>query len=307
MRQVSVILPAYYSDSTLRNCLQALRQQSFRDFEVIVVNSSPEERTAAVAAEFPEILFVQSSTRLLPHAARNLGVERATGKLLVFSDPDCAADPEWLRYLVEAWKSGRAVAGGSMDVASESWFEQGVHICKFHALLKGQPAGPRWILPTANVAYTRQAWDHIGPFEGEVFAGDAILSWQAKTAGFMPWFEPRAIVSHRHEGTMAGFLRQRMFRGAEFGAIRADHEQWSKTRLIVSLPATPLLIMWVLLRAAVDAAQGGCLSRYLWTLPLQIAGHGCWGAGEVKGYWRALTKPRPPREDRVQGLAKPSP
>ena len=310
MPQVSVILAAYYSDATLGDCLGALRRQSFRDFEVIVVNSSAEERTAAVAAEFPEIHFIQSSTRLLPHAARNLGVERATGELLVFSDPDCAADADWLRYLVEGWKSGHAVVGGAMDVRSQRWFEQGVHICKFHALLKGQHAGPRWILPTANVAYARQVWDHIGPFHGEVFAGDAILSWQAKAGGFAPWFEPRAIVAHRHEGSVTGFLRQRIFRGAEFGAIRADYERWSKARLIASLPGTPVLIVTVLLRAALDAARGGCLGRYLWTLPLQIAGHGCWSAGEVKGYWTALTKSPPPSEHRgpsAQGLAKPLP
>jgi glycosyltransferase involved in cell wall biosynthesis len=310
MPQVSVILAAYYSGATLGDCLRALRRQSFRDFEAIVVNSSAEERTAAVAAAFPEVHFIQHSTRLLPHAARNLGVERATGELLVFSDADCAADADWLQYLVEAWKSGRAVVGGAMDVASQRWFEQGVHICKFHGLLKGQAPGPRWILPTANVAYARRVWDQIGPFNGEVFAGDAILSWQAKAGGFTPWFEPRAIVAHRHEGNVRGFLRQRISRGAEFGAVRADYEGWSKARLIASLPGTPLLIFSVLSRAALDAARGSCLGRYLWTFPLQIAGHGWWGAGEVRGYWTALTKPRPPSVNRgssAQGLAKPLP
>src|SRR6185437_2346426 len=129
MPRVSVILPAYYSDATLRDCLQALRRQSFRDFETVLVNSSPEGSTAAIAAEFPEIRFIQNHTRLLPHAARNLGVEYAGGELLVFSDPDCAAHPDWLMHLVEAWKSGHAVAGGAMGLAKQSWFEQGFHLC----------------------------------------------------------------------------------------------------------------------------------------------------------------------------------
>jgi GT2 family glycosyltransferase len=268
------------------------------------VNSSPEQRTAAVAAEFPEMILVESHTRLLPHAARNAGAEIAKGALLVFSDPDCIADRDWLAHLVEAWRSGHAVVGGAMDVSSRRWFEVGVHVCKFHPLLAGQPEGPRWILPTANVAYARREWEQIGPFEGESFAGDAILSWKARAAGFKPWFEPRAVVAHRHGGSTAAFVRERMVRGAEFGAIRGAYEQWSRARLTASLLATPLLIFWILMCAARDASRSGWLRRFLWTLPLQIAGHGAWCLGEAVGYWRDvkdLSLPRKVRSVSAQG------
>jgi GT2 family glycosyltransferase len=292
MPRVSVILAAYYSDTTLRDCLRSLRQQTYRDFEAILVNSSAEERTAAVVQEFPEVVFLQSPARLLPHAARNLGVKHATGGLLVFSDADCYAHPDWLQYLVQAWESGRAAIGGAMALANQRWFPQGVHLCKFHRLLEGQPAGTQWILPTANAAYSREAWERSGPFEGEVFAGDAVLSWRVRDAGFEPRFEPRAVVAHTHGGTAAGFVRERWDRGAEFGAVRAAYERWSRGRLIVKLVATPLTILGVLMRAAADCSHSGRLRSYLWTFPLQIVGHGGWTAGEARGYWGLLTKSR---------------
>ena len=63
--KASVIIPAYFSHKVIATCLQALRGQPFRDFETIVVNSSPEEDTRRlVTREFPEVLFEQSSTRL---------------------------------------------------------------------------------------------------------------------------------------------------------------------------------------------------------------------------------------------------
>ena len=242
MPRVSVILPAYYSHSTIRASLETLRAQWFRDFEVIVVNSSPEGRTATVVKEFPEVHFIQNPARLLPHAARNRGAIEARGDLLVFSDPDCVAHPDWLKFLVNAWESGRAVCGGAMGLASSGWFECGVHLCKFHALLENQPAGARWILPTANVAYAREAWARIGPLDGELFCGDAILSWRARDAGLENWFEPRAVVAHRHGGTVAAFVRERFRRGTEFGAVRAVYEQWPGRKLIARLAATPLLV-----------------------------------------------------------------
>jgi GT2 family glycosyltransferase len=288
MPRASVILPAYNSSSTIRACLEALRAQSFRDFEVIVVNSSQEDLTAAAMKDFPEVLFIQSPARLLPHAARNRGAREARGAFLVFSDPDCVAHRDWLTHLVSAMDSGHAVAGGAMALASPAWFESGVHLCKFHSLLECQAAAPRWILPTANVAYSRQAWDCIGPFDGELFSGDAILSWRARDSGFRTWFEPRALVRHHHGGTMTGFVRERLRRGTEFGAVRAIYEQWSAGRIIARLLATPLLIAIVLGRAAVDAARGRWLLRYLWTFPLQVLGHGGWAIGEARGCRRVL-------------------
>ncbi len=290
MPRVSVILPAYYSDTSIRASLDALRCQSFRDFEIIVVNSSPESRTAAVVKDFPEVRFIQSPARLLPHAARNRGAIEAQGDLLVFSDPDCSAHRDWLTHLVKAVETGHPVCGGAMGLAGSGWFECGVHLCKFHGLLEHQPAGARWILPTANVAYTREAWARIGPFDGELFCGDAILTWRSRDAGLENWFEPRAVVAHRHGGTMAAFVRERFRRGAEFGAVRAVYEQWPGRKLMARLAATPVLIGIVLVRGAQDAAKARWFSRFLWTFPLQLVGHGVWALGEARGYGRELLR-----------------
>jgi hypothetical protein len=75
---VSVIILAYYSAATLPSCLDALRGQTYRAFEVILINSSQETGTQAlVCAHYPEVLFEQQTQRLLPHAARNCGAALA--------------------------------------------------------------------------------------------------------------------------------------------------------------------------------------------------------------------------------------
>ena len=89
MPRVSVVFPAYRSEQTVGGCLAALRRQTFADFETVLVDSAPGAGSAAVAARgFPEVRVHVSERRLLPHAARNLGVTLARGDLLVFSDPD---------------------------------------------------------------------------------------------------------------------------------------------------------------------------------------------------------------------------
>jgi glycosyltransferase involved in cell wall biosynthesis len=110
---VSVIIPAYDSHETIVGCLAALAGQTFRDFETIVVDSGPDETTARlVAASFPWVRFERSPHRLLPHAARNRGIEMAQADLLVFTDPDIYARPAWLERLVAAHVLTGAVIAG---------------------------------------------------------------------------------------------------------------------------------------------------------------------------------------------------
>ena len=56
----SVVVAAYRSDSVIRECLEALREQTVSDLEVIVVNSSPEDRTRQIVSDFPEFRLIES-------------------------------------------------------------------------------------------------------------------------------------------------------------------------------------------------------------------------------------------------------
>lgn len=286
--RVSVVLPAYYSDGTMHACLEGLRAQTYRNFEVIVVNSSPEDRTARIVADFPEVRFEQSPVRLYPNAAQNRGVEHARGELLVFSNPDCRPRPDWLARLIETHAQGHAVVGGGMGLARRRYLERGIHLCKFHRCLAGLPSKPLWVLPTSNACYSRTVWDAIGPFEGEYFAADGLLSWRARQHGFTPWFNGQAIVEHYHDNTFLGFIRQRRWRGEEFGILRIRREAWSWRRAALNILGLPALVLLVLARAARDAFQSGWMRDYIVTLPVQAAGHLAWSIGEAQAAYRYL-------------------
>jgi GT2 family glycosyltransferase len=286
---VSVIVPAYHSDSTIEAFLEGLRKQTFTDFETIIVNSSPEDRTAKLVAErFPAAHFEQSPHRLLPHAARNRGVDLARGRLIVFTDPDCVCAPDWLKALVEASRQGHSVVVGAMDLAGSTAFERAVNLCKFASWLPGGPAGRRTIAPTANALYTREVWEAVGPFRGDSFSSDTLHSWHAAAKGFHPWFEPGALVAHQHGGDMRSFLRERRTRGEDFARLRIAEEKrsraWAALHLLV-LPAIPWL---ELARVGRRAIGSGWTRAFLRTAPLQLAANTAWALGEARTHARAV-------------------
>jgi len=286
--RVSVVIPAYFSHHTVGNCLQALRRQTRPADEVIVVNSSPEQSTGAIITnQFPEVQFIQSPTRLLPHAARNRGIEAATGDLLLSTDPDCIADPAWIASIVDAYQSGHHVLGGAMGLQPGSgWWERGVHLTKFSWCLPGLTDGPHWIAATANAAYSRYAWNAIGPFDANIFYGDALQSWRAAAAGFAPYFLSHAIVSHHHGGSAARFWAERWSRGTEFAIGRARFEHWSAVRAVSHILLTPIRLSLTILRTAGDAFRAGWLGPFFFTLPIQLLGQLGWTLGEARGFWR---------------------
>jgi len=281
--RISVVIPAYWSQNTLPGCLDALRRQTRPPDEIIVVSSSPEEETAAlVRRDYPEVRFEQSPVRLLPHAARNRGVELAKGELLVFTDPDCEAEGRWLEVLSAAVENGSRCLVGAMDVQRRNFWQAGVHLCKFHWLLPGLPVGTRVHAPTANACYARSLWNQIGPFPGEVFAGDGILSARAAQAGHPARFVPDAVVRHNHEVAPLALCRQRFERGREYGRLRRQRETGTPTRTWLSLLASPAALPWVMVRAGRDAVRAGWAGAYLATWGIQVVGHLLWALGESR-------------------------
>jgi glycosyltransferase involved in cell wall biosynthesis len=291
--RASIIIPAFHSGATITGCLQSLHDQTCQDFEVIIVNSSPEEGTRRIVQEqFREALFEQSPTRLLPHAARNVGAKRARGELLVFTDPDCRAHPEWLERLIGAAEEGHPLVCGAIDLAETSWFARGVHLCKYSFRLSGLHPGPCTVAGTANAACTREVWKAVGPFDGERFAGDGLFSWQATASGWQPWFEPRAVVDHQYTHTLGSLWSERLLRGADFAETRIAFERWSRRRTVLYLAAMPALLVLVLARTGKDAVEGNWVWSYFSTLPLQFVGQLAWLIGEARASWRSLTSTR---------------
>jgi glycosyltransferase involved in cell wall biosynthesis len=286
--RVSIVVPAYRSENTIERSLQRIDAQSWRDFEVIVVDSGPDEKTAAIVRRFPHVRFVRSETRLLPHAARNLGVSIARGALFVFTDPDVYADRDWLARLVAAHDAHGAVVVGAIDCYGSRLVDRAMHLCKFSKWL---PYGERRevdMSPTANMLVRRDEFERAGGLPGEQFLGDVSLSRALQARGIPLMFEPSAVVQHHHEDTLLSFLRSRYTRGILYGRMRSE---WlgSRLRVLLYLGVTlvPVRLARICALMASHAARGPW-SRWILPFPLAVLGHIASLAGEAVAYTNSL-------------------
>jgi GT2 family glycosyltransferase len=286
---ISVIVPAYRSDATLLASLATLTTQRDVEYEVVVVDSSPQDACgAAVRARFPGVRYRHVPTRLLPHAARNLGVELSTGELLVFTDPDIYAPPLWLAQMAAAQRAFGGMIAGSIACHGAAWTDRAMHLSKFDLWLPGGATRSVDSAATANMACSRADFLRLGGFRGEMMAGDTELSWRFRDAGLPVTFVPAAVVYHHHLGSIRDLLGERRARGRDFAALYA--EGWSRARVAGRLVSTllPLRAAKLTARAVRHAWRAGQLAASLDVLPVVMLAHGAWLVGESETYYRHL-------------------
>lgn len=102
--QVSVVIPAYNEVTYIDRLLEALANQNFKDFEVIVSDAESKDGTNEVVKSFEDKLdtkFVESPPKG-PARGRNIGAKLAKGEWLLFLDADVDIDdPNFLKILIQ--------------------------------------------------------------------------------------------------------------------------------------------------------------------------------------------------------------
>lgn len=301
----SVILPLYHSSSTLAASLSALAQQSRRDFEVILVESSGDSEAARLAevarSSLPGLTLIRSAQRLLPQAARNLGARQARGRLLIFSDPDCYARHDWLERLVAAFECSGQPIVGALACHGGRPFDRAVHLCKFSKWLPAGAMRPVDMGPTANLLCAREVFDRAGGFQDDPLQGDTTFSWRLRRGGASLIFEPAAVVEHHHLDTWRSFLGERFRRGRGFAALRIAWLGGKRRTCLAYLLASalPIRLLSNLFHVARHARRDAAVVDLVCGLPVVVAGLGASLAGESAGYARCLLR-RSAREPDVR-------
>jgi len=107
-RSVSVVVPVLNGAETISRLLNSLMKQARAPVEVIVVDGGSTDGTQQIVRSYNVKLFEERKPG--PAAARNLGLKKARGELVVFVDADMVPTKYWLSGLVEAFANHNVIA-----------------------------------------------------------------------------------------------------------------------------------------------------------------------------------------------------
>ena len=97
MPKFSIIVPVYNVEKYIKKCLDSIKNQSFKDYEVIIVNDGTQDNSMDIVNDYNFKVINQKNQGL--SAARNKGVEKAKGEYLLFIDSDDYIEKDLLKEI----------------------------------------------------------------------------------------------------------------------------------------------------------------------------------------------------------------
>lgn len=125
-QKVSVIIPVYNGEKTLRQCLDSVLNQTYKDYEVIVIDNNSTDRTKEIIKEFQsrneKIKYIFEAYRSRG-AARNAGILATREDIIAMIDSDCIAPKKWLLRITYpfVYENEMVVMGFEKDLIKNYW------------------------------------------------------------------------------------------------------------------------------------------------------------------------------------------
>ncbi|MFH1457036.1 MAG: glycosyltransferase family 2 protein [Patescibacteria group bacterium] len=225
---VSIIIPNYNGKHFLEKCLKSLREQTFSDFEIILIdNGSSDGSIGFIKNHFSEVKIIANKKNTGFAKACNQGIKLAVGKYIILLNNDTMVDKKWIKSLVLTAEHDSSIGMCASKILSEKNVllvdSVGVNIC-FNGMSRGRGRleQDRWqhnkteeiLLPSGCAAlYRKEMLDEIGFFDESFFAycEDTDLGLRGQLAGWKAVLVSDAIVYHYYSGTAGSYSPLKAF------------------------------------------------------------------------------------------------
>ena len=217
MREIAVVIPNYNGIQYLEKCLGALRAQTFRDFQIILVDNGSEDGSAAFVRErYPETELIELPENFGFCRAVNEGIRHAEAEYVILLNNDTEVFPDFVEKL---WQGIRrrpeAFSGGAMMIQAQNHEKLDTAGDCYSALgwafSRGKGKNPQKFEKPCRVfavcagaaIYRTSLLRETGLFAEEHFAylEDLDIGYRARISGYENWYLPEAKVYHVGSGT----------------------------------------------------------------------------------------------------------
>ncbi|OGG14842.1 hypothetical protein A2773_07120 [Candidatus Gottesmanbacteria bacterium RIFCSPHIGHO2_01_FULL_39_10] len=159
---ISVIIPAYNEEKYIARCLSSLKKQTYKDFEIIVVDNNSTDKTAEIAQKYGARVVKENIQGMTP--ARERGFREAKAEIIARTDADTILPPNWLEEIYKSFQRNPKAVGilgiftspykwlpdVLFSIYSKIWFCDLAHLLTGHYSLIGP-----------NMALKKSAWQKV--------------------------------------------------------------------------------------------------------------------------------------------------
>jgi glycosyltransferase involved in cell wall biosynthesis len=188
---VSVVMTVRNVSATIANCLHSILNQSFNNFEIIIIDDFSTDETKELIQELDDtrIKYFRNQKWLGISPSRNKGISKATGENLFFTDGDCIVSENWIEMGLKSLGFSNCVGvEGKIIYVSEDYKPTlSDHVME-------NICGGNFM--TGNMAYKKVIMDKVGGFDERLtYLEDRDIAFRVMKYGKI-CFNPEMIVYH---------------------------------------------------------------------------------------------------------------
>lgn len=234
--KVSILILTKNAESSIEKLLKGIYSQSFKEFEIIVIDSGSDDSTVSIAKVNGCSVYEIKSEEFHHSRTRNYGAQLCKGDYIVYITQDALPfNSEWLSNLVNNCSKKDVAAVYSRQIAyPDSNPMEKFFYSYFYPEIK-QTASKKniedplkywmeYVSSDVSSCYKRDIWEKIKFREDVDFAEDKDFSIRALNLGYKAIYEPKSIVFHSHKYNIFSNFKRRYLEGRMLSKILKEYE-----------------------------------------------------------------------------------
>ncbi len=255
MTKFSIIIPLYNRPDEIKELLDSLVYQDYKDFEVIVAEDGSSIPAEYVVKQYAGRLNIKYFTKANsgPGTTRNYGAERSDGEYIIFFDSDCIIPENYMTTVAQRLENNYSDCYGGPDAAMPNFtpVQKAISYAMTSIISTGGIRGAsekagKFHPRSFNMGFSRKVFITTGGFSTMRFGEDIDMTLRILEGGFTTQLIKDAFVYHKRRTDFRKFFRQVFNSGC--ARINLNRRHPGSLKIVHTLPACFLIgeIMCVL-------------------------------------------------------------
>ncbi|KAB1438212.1 glycosyltransferase family 2 protein [Candidatus Galacturonibacter soehngenii] len=249
---VSIVIPNYNGIEFIANCLQSLQNQSFENYEIIVVdNASSDRSTMYIKEKFPEVKLIELDKNYGFSKAVNEGIKQSASKYVILLNNDTTVDEYFVEELVKVMEESKQIFSCQAKMLqmydSSRIDDAGDYYCSLGwAFARGKGKSSLLYQENAKIfaacagaaIYRREVFDQIGYFDEAHFAylEDIDIGYRARIHGYKNRYAAKSVVYHAGSGSSGSRYNEFKVDLASRNSIFLIYKNMPFLQILLNLP-----------------------------------------------------------------------
>jgi glycosyltransferase involved in cell wall biosynthesis len=210
---ISVVVCTHNRAPRLAQALKSLQEMAVPNslpWELVIIDNNSSDNTREIIEDFINksnlnVKYATEKNQGISYA-RNMGVQKASGNIIAFTDDDCIVDEHWLTSISKEFQSDKSIAGigGRAELYDQMDRPVSIRVSKERMILSSIDRLFNLIIG-CNMAFARSVFDEIGMFDTDFGVGtrfasteDSDFLYRAYKKGLKIIYSPDVLVYHNH-------------------------------------------------------------------------------------------------------------